>query len=462
MINRLCGAMKKGVWRASTGKCGFRTTSVVRGFAVCALIAVCMAVLALPRNVRADELPDEGRQNVETELERLLNEYDFSEWQQYFDETKQTLGNITEYGDVKTLIEKAASNVIEADEPTSILLIVKDIFVPNLRFALVRTAGIAALGILTGLCGIAIGDECAGTKKMLLLFLCAAAILSISAVFSDLTGTAADAIGKMRCFSETVEPIMIGLLTAMGCAKTAKLMNPMLVFLINGIVYVIEKIVLPMLLAAGVLTIVDGLSDKLKVGRTVKLLHKSVKWLLGLLTTVYIAVTVVGGMTAGAADGISVRTAKYAIDRLVPAAGGMVTGAADAVLGSSALLKNSAGTVAIILAAAVIAKPMLTVAGGMSALLFSPFRTFFHCPKGILTAFFVHPVLHDATIAATSAAIAAARAKLISFIAPPAMPPFAPPSGSKASAIAAAVAAAISLRNTFSIFPPSANVFKEH
>lgn len=86
-----------------------------------------------------------------------------------------------------------------------------------------------------------------------------------------------------------------------------------------------------MLLAAGVLTIVDGLSDKLKVGRTVKLLHKSVKWLLGLLTTVYIAVTVVGGMTAGAADGISVRTAKYAIDRLVPAAGGMVTGAADAV-----------------------------------------------------------------------------------------------------------------------------------
>ena len=382
MIKRLCAAMKEGAWRAITGKCGFRTTNVVRGFAVCALIAVCMAVLALPRNVRADELPDEGMQNVETELERLLNEYDFSEWQQYFDETKQTvgnitelrgahlrkLGNITEYGDVKTLIEKAASNVIEADEPTSILLIVKDIFVPNLRFALVRTAGIAALGILTGLCGIAIGDECAGTKKMLLLFLCAAAILSISAVFSDLTGTAADAIGKMRCFSETVEPIMIGLLTAMGCAKTSKLMNPMLVFLINGIVYVIEKIVLPMLLAAGVLTIVDGLSDKLKVGRTVKLLHKSVKWLLGLLTTVYIAVTVVGGMTAGAADGISVRTAKYAIDRLVPAAGGMVTGAADAVLGSSALLKNSAGTVAIILAAAVIAKPMLTVAGGMFAL----------------------------------------------------------------------------------------------
>ena len=58
-------------------------------------------------------------------------------------------------------------------------------------------------------------------------------------MFSDLTGTAADAIGKIRCFSETVEPIMIGLLTAMGCAKTAKLMNPMLVFLINGIVYVI-------------------------------------------------------------------------------------------------------------------------------------------------------------------------------------------------------------------------------
>ena len=91
MINRLCAAMKEGAWRAITGKCGFRTTSVVRGFAVCALIAVCMAVLALPRNVRADELPDEGMQNVETELERLLNEYDFSEWQQYF-ERRRTNG----------------------------------------------------------------------------------------------------------------------------------------------------------------------------------------------------------------------------------------------------------------------------------------------------------------------------------------------------------------------------------
>ena len=34
--------------------------------------------------------------------------------------------------------------------------------------------------------------------------------------------------------------------------------------------------------------------------------------------------------------------------------------------------------------------------------------------------------------------------------------------GGSSRAIAAAVAAAISLRNKFSIFPPSANVFKEH
>jgi len=265
---------------------------------------------------------DEGMQNVETELERLLNEYDFSEWQQYFDETKQTVGNITEYGDVKTLIEKAASNVIEADEPTSILLIVKDIFVPHRETAAAFSS-----------------------------FPRTHPLLQFRTILSEYRGQRCRPCGQVQIS---------------GSAQ--KLMNPMLVFLINGIVYVIEKIVLPMLLAAGVLTIVDGLSDKLKVGRTVKLLHKSVKWLLGLLTTVYIAVTVVGGMTAGAADGISVRTAKYAIDPTVPAAGGMVTGAADAVLGSSALLKNSVGTVAIILAAAVIAKPMLTVAGGMFAL----------------------------------------------------------------------------------------------
>lgn len=357
MPNCLFNAVKSGIKRFCAAK----------RLIIFFVFAVCLAV-ALPRGVLSEENAGDENTDVETELKRLIREYDFSEWQTYFEELKQTAGENVAAADVLTMIEETALNGGGTAEPGGILNILRDIFVPNLKSALIRTTGIAALGILTGLCGIAIGDECAGTKKLLLLFLCAAAIIGVSAMFSELAKTAADTVGKVHRFSETAAPVMAALLTAMGCANTVKLMNPMLIFLTSGIILAIEKLVMPMLLAAGVLTVIDGLSDKLKIGRTVKLLHKSVKWLLGLLTTVYIAVTVVGGITAGAADGVSIRTAKYAIDRLVPAAGGMVTGAADAVLASSALLKNSAGTAAILIAAAIITKPMLTVAGGMFAL----------------------------------------------------------------------------------------------
>ena len=122
-----------------------------------------------------------------------------------------------------------------------------------------------------------------------------------------------------------------------------------------------------MLLASGVLTVLNGLTESLKLERWIKLLHKSVKWLLGLLTTVYSACAVAGGIAAANADSAALRSAKYAVDRLIPAVGGMVTGAVDAVRSASLLLKNGVGTAALLIIAGMLLKPALELLCGMLA-----------------------------------------------------------------------------------------------
>lgn len=340
-------------------------------------LLVLTGLLAIPKGITALESNGNGEmENVsdkdptaelKSEVERQSGNMDFSDWQSYYEELRAFAGDSAEYASVDEMIQSIALSGSELKAET-VVEILKDLFIPSLSSALRSMIGVASIAILTGLLGIALGGEGGGTKAMLLLLLCSAAIMCITAVFSELAGSAAETMGRLEHFSAASTPILIGLLTALGCAGSAKILSPTLVFLSDGIIALVKSVILPMLLATGVLTVVDGLTSGLKVARLVKLLTKSVKWLLGLAATVYVAVTAIGGMTAGIADGVSIRTAKYAIDRLVPAAGGMVAGAVDAVIGSSLLLKNAAGTTAIILLVAIAVKPLLQLLGGMFAM----------------------------------------------------------------------------------------------
>ena len=161
---------------------------------------------------------------------------------------------------------------------------------------------------------------------------------------------------------------MLGLLTSLGCAGSARLLSPTMIVLSNIILSVIGNIIIPLLLAGGILSIINGLTDKMKLSRSIKFINSTVKWVLGLMTTVYIAVNTIEGLTAGTADRITLRTTRYAIDKLIPAVGGMVSGAVDAVIGGAVILKNAVGLAAILIIAAIVIRPIMMLIAGMLSL----------------------------------------------------------------------------------------------
>lgn len=312
--------------------------------------------------------PDEKiRDDIETELKRISEEMDFDEWQKYFDELPALTGENPEYESIEKMIESIALSPVEIKQE-KIVGSFKALFLPSFTRSVKRLVGVIAAAVLTGFCAIASGDGKQSLKNTLMIFICAVSLLALTAIFADITAETTDAIKRAERFSAVSEPVLMGLLTVLGCRNSVKFLSPALMFLSGGITAFIKTAVMPTLLASGVLTITNALTDKMKLGNTVKLLQKAVKWMLGLAAAVYIAFTAVGGISAGAADGISIRTAKYAVDRLVPAVGGMVTGAVDAAISGALLLKNAAGTVSIILLTAITLRPLIELFGTMLAL----------------------------------------------------------------------------------------------
>ncbi len=331
---------------------------------VAVVLLVSLPVLSeAESSVRDSEssIPDEVRE----EMERLSDENDFSGWQEFFDDMTASYGIGGEYDSVKSMVEAIASDGADISV-SSAVDIAYELLIPNLFSTLKQLAAILALSVMVGLCSAIVPDGQA--KETLALFMCCTAVLTVVGTFSDLAAEASKFIEWSAGFCSAATPVLLGLLSALGLSGTAKFLSPTLVFLSDAIIAVIRSVIMPLLLLAGVLSILSVICERISFGKLFKQIQKSIKWALGLLSVIYIAVTSVGGLCASTADSIGLRTAKYTLDKIIPAVGGMVAGTVDSVLAGGYLLKNAAGVTSLILLVGLAARPILKIAGGIIAL----------------------------------------------------------------------------------------------
>lgn len=107
-------------------------------------------------------------------------------------------------------------------------------------------------------------------------------------------------------------------------------------------------IMLPILSMGLALSIVDAVNPAISLGGVVKLLHKVVIWMLGLLMTVFLGMLTLQSMTAVSADGFTSKTTKFVISNSIPFVGGAVSDAYSTVLGSLGVLRSTTGIIGIL------------------------------------------------------------------------------------------------------------------
>lgn len=155
-------------------------------------------------------------------------------------------------------------------------------------------------------------------------------------------------IDNMVNFMHATIPAMITLLVSGGNLTSAGVFQPILIMVVEIGATLIKTVFLPLVSLSLILTIVDNISDKIQVSRLAQFFKQVCLWSLGLMLTLFIGIVTIQGSLGAVVDGVTSKTAKFAIGAMVPIAGKYLADAADTVIACTLLIKNAAGIAAMI------------------------------------------------------------------------------------------------------------------
>ena len=167
------------------------------------------------------------------------------------------------------------------------------------------------------------------------------------------------AVSRMAEMMQALFPILLTLLAAVGGSHGAALLEPAVSAASGIVTALVRGVSLRLSTGVAVVTLLDHLSPRMRLSRLAGLLRTASNWLLGVAFTVFLGVTSLQGLTASAADGVSIRAAKYAVDNFVPVVGGMFADTMDTLVGCSLLIKNAVGVTGLALLLSAAAVPMI-------------------------------------------------------------------------------------------------------
>jgi stage III sporulation protein AE len=173
-------------------------------------------------------------------------------------------------------------------------------------------------------------------------------ILIIQSLISILA-VGSTGIEQMSGFMQILLPALLALLTAMGSFATSSVMQPAVGVLVGMVGTVLKNIMLPLLTLSAVVTLVNYISERVQIQKLGKLLNNLCTWTLTFIFTIFIGVLTIQGAMTSSFDGISYRTARFALDTFVPIVGKMFSQSVDTIIGCSLLLKNAVGVTGLII-----------------------------------------------------------------------------------------------------------------
>lgn len=263
--------------------------------------------------------------------------------------------------DIRSLITKAIKGELEFSVQGVLAGITKGLF----NEVLVNSRLLAQLIIISVLCALlnnltnSFGNNATGQIAYYASYLVIAGI-SIKA-FIVAINVGQQAIDNMVSFMQALMPVLLTLLMAVGSITASALFKPIIVGSIGITSTIMKDIILPLVLLSAILAIVNNLPSKIQVTKLASLIKQGCITLIGLVLTIFLGIITIEGVLASSADGVTLRTARFAMDRFIPIVGGFMSDAIDTVFGCSLLIKNAVGVVGLIVILVIVSFPILKI-----------------------------------------------------------------------------------------------------
>lgn len=170
---------------------------------------------------------------------------------------------------------------------------------------------------------------------------------------------ATQTVEYMVGFMEALLPLLISLLAGVGALTSAALFTPLMLFVINSVSLMIKDVVLPLLFLTAILDCLNFLSDKYRLSNLASLLKQAGMMILGLTMVLFIGIITIQGAAGSVADGLTLRTAKFATATLIPVVGKVLADTVELVMGASLLIKNAVGIFGFVIVSLLCVFPLL-------------------------------------------------------------------------------------------------------
>lgn len=185
------------------------------------------------------------------------------------------------------------------------------------------------------------------------------AILVISSFFQVME-LARMTVDKMAGFMQVILPILLTLLVATGGPNTRVLFHPMILVTVNFIGILIKTIVLPLIFFSFIISIISNVSNRIEFNKLSEMSRQIVIFIITGALTLFIGIITIYGL-GSKIDGLTIRTAKFAVDKFIPIVGGFLSDAVDTVIGCSGILKNGIGFIGLLVLLLICILPIIKI-----------------------------------------------------------------------------------------------------
>lgn len=327
------------------------------------IIAICLVFSLTKTNyVYAEQQSvEEIEQELDENIDDQLNNIDFGELDNIFnnlDEEAKGLFNSTSFYD-KVM---AVLNGELSTDSSSFFQYIFNLFFDNLLKFVPLLALIVVVSILCSFVGQLSPTGKTSSINKVVYFACFGIIIVLlSTTLKDVITNSSNTILSIQKQMEVIFPILLVMLTSVGGVSTSATMQPMVGILSSGVIYLFNAFVLPIFVFSVIFTIVGNLSNEVKLDKFNKFFSSLFKWIIGGIFTIFLAIITIKGLTASSIDGISIKTAKFALKTYIPILGGYLSDGFNLILASSMLIKNAVGGVGLLLFLLTIIAPIVNL-----------------------------------------------------------------------------------------------------
>lgn len=178
--------------------------------------------------------------------------------------------------------------------------------------------------------------------------------------FTQLMELVKISVDRMISFMQILLPILLTLLVIAGGPNTKIIFHPMILTTVNVIGVMIKNIIFPLIYFTFIVGILSNISERRELSKLSDLGRKIITFMISMAFTIFIGILTIYGLSTKI-DGITIRTAKFAVDKFVPIVGGFLSDSVDAVIGSTAILKNGIGIIGLIILILIILIPLIKI-----------------------------------------------------------------------------------------------------